>query len=80
MVKLQDAISAERHRAYVGKTFRVLVDGRDGDLLTARTEGGRLVRFSGADGLIGSFQSVTVTDHTTWSLVGALAEQERDHE
>ena len=80
LVKLQDAISAERHRAYVGKTFRVLVDGRDGDLLTARTEGGRLVRFSGADGLIGSFQSVTVTDHTTWSLVGALAEQERDHE
>ena len=35
---------------------RVLVDGRDGDLLTARTDGGRLVRLSGGDELIGQFR------------------------
>ena len=38
---------------------RVLIDGRDGDLLTARTDGGRLVRLSGGDGLIGQFRDVT---------------------
>ena len=55
-----------------GKTVRVLCDGRDKDLLTARTEGGRLVRFAGDDSLIGQFFDVTITGCTTWSLVGEL--------
>ena len=59
-------------RGYVGKTVRVLCDGRDKDLLTARTEGGRLVRFAGDDSLIGQFFDVTITGCTTWSLVGEL--------
>ncbi len=67
---LQNRISEEKHREYVGKTLRVLVDGRDGDKLTARTDGGRLVRLDGGDELIGQFLNVTVTDSTTWSLVG----------
>ena len=67
---LQNRISEEKHRAYVGKTLRVLVDGRDGDKLTARTDGGRLVRLDGGDELIGQFLNVTVTDSTTWSLYG----------
>ena len=50
----------------------MLIDGRDGDLLTARTDGGRLVRFAGDDGLIGQFLDVEITDCTTWSLVGIL--------
>ena len=66
----QNRISAERHRAYVGKTYRVLVDGRDGDALTSRTEGGRLVRFRGDDSLIGTYTNVRIKDATTWSLVG----------
>ena len=67
---LQNRISEEKHREYIGKTLRVLVDGRDGDKLTARTDGGRLVRLDGGDELIGQFLNVTVTDSTTWSLVG----------
>ena len=67
---LQNRISEEKHREYVGKTLRVLVDGRDGDKLTARTDGGRLVRLDGGDELIGQFLNVTVTGSTTWSLVG----------
>ena len=67
---LQNRISEEKHRAYVGKTLRVLVDGRDGDKLTARTDGGRLVRLDGGDELIGQFLNVTVTGSTTWSLYG----------
>ena len=73
LLAVQNAISEEKHRAYIGKTLRVLADGRDGALLTARTDGGRLVRFEGDDALIGQFIKVTVTDATTWSLVGTLA-------
>ena len=53
--------------------MRVLIDGREDDVLTARTEGGRLVRLPGADDLIGTFQSVRITGCTTWSLTGELA-------
>ena len=70
---LQNSISEEIHAGYIGKTLRCLVDGRDGQLLTARTEGGRLVRFEGSDDLIGTYQTVTVTGCTTWSLTGTLS-------
>ena len=73
LLAVQNQISEEKHRAYVGKTLRVLVDGRDGDQLTARTDGGRLVRFEGSDDLIGQFLNLTITDSTTWSLLGTVA-------
>jgi len=72
LVAAQNAISAELHAAYVGSAQRVLVDGRDGDALTARTQGGRLVRFPGEDSLIGQFVTVTITGNTTWSLTGEM--------
>ena len=73
---LQNSISEKLHRAYVGKTMRCLVDGQeDGDLLTARTEGGRLVRFAGDPALIGSYQNLEITGSTTWSLTGTLQEE-----
>ena len=72
LVELQNRISEEKHRSYIGKTVTVLVDGRDGDKLTARTDGGRLVRFEGSDELLGQFVKVTITACTTWSLVGEL--------
>ncbi len=72
LVNLQNRISEEKHRAYIGSVQRVLVDGREENMLTARTDGGRLVRFEGSDALIGSFADVEITDCTTWSLVGRL--------
>ena len=69
---VQNAISEEIHGSYIGKTMRCLVDGRDKDLLTARTEGGRLVRFAGSDDLIGTYQNLTITGATTWSLTAEL--------
>ena len=69
---VQNGISEEIHAGYVGKRFRCLVDGRDKDMLTARTEGGRLVRFVGDDGLIGTYQNITITGSNTWSLTGEL--------
>ena len=57
----------------MGKVFRCLVDGKDNDKLTARTEGGRLVRFAGCEALIGTYVDLTITGSTTWSLLGELA-------
>ena len=73
---VQNSISEQIHKNYVGKTMRCLIDGTDGDLLTARTEGGRLVRLPGDPTLVGSFANVTVTGSTTWSLTGELTEKE----
>ena len=71
---VQNHISEEIHHNYAGRTFRCLVDGKDKEQLTARTEGGRLVRFTGDDALIGSYQNITITGATTWSLVGTIEE------
>ena len=54
LCEVQNRISQEIHQAYVGRTMRVLVDGKDGELLTARTEGGRLVRMTGRTACSGS--------------------------
>ena len=70
---LQNSISEEIHAEYIGKSLRCLIDGKDKDLLTARTEGGRLVRLAGGESLIGSYQMVTITGSTTWSLTGELS-------
>ena len=47
-------------------------DGKDKDQLTARTEGGRLVRFTGCDSLIGTYQNITVTGCTLISTSAAI--------
>ena len=73
---VQNAISEEIHNAYIGKTMECLIDGTDKDFLTARTEGGRLVRLEGDSALIGTFANVTITGATTWSLTGELSEKE----
>ncbi len=70
---LQNTISEEIHNSYIGKTLRCLVDGTDKELLTARTEGGRLVRFPGCGELIGTYQNITITGATTWSLTGEMS-------
>ncbi len=69
---VQNAISEEIHAAYVGKRMRCLVDGTEQGMLTARTEGGRLVRFPGDAALIGTYQTLAITGSTTWSLTGEL--------
>ena len=68
----QNAISEQIHAAYIGRVLRCLVDGTDKEHLTARTEGGRLVRFAGSEDLIGTYQNIRITGATTWSLTGEM--------
>lgn len=76
LVDAQNAISAEKHAAYVGKTVRCLVDSVSDDgayALNARTPGNRLVRVAGGGpGLVGTFQDIEITAANTWSLFGRL--------
>ena len=72
---VQNLISEDIHKEYIGKTMVCLIDGTDKDMLTARTEGGRLVRLHGPETLIGTFASVKITDASTWSLTGELTER-----
>ncbi len=73
---VQNEISEQIHSSYIGKTMRCLIDGTDKEYLTARTEGGRLVRLTGSVDLVGSFMPVTITGSTTWSLTGELAKKD----
>ena len=76
LVDLQNAISARKQAAYVGKTLRCLVDVLSDDPrhnLNARTAGGRLVHFSGDEALLGQFVDLRITDASTWALFGELA-------
>lgn len=77
LVELQNEISAEKHAAYVGNTYRCLVDEESEDPrnnLSARTAGGRLVHLTGDRALLGTYQNLTITSATTWALFGRLAE------
>ena len=73
LLDTQNRISGELHRAYVGKTVRVLVDGESGDAewpLSSRTHGGRLVHLKGGRELVGQYVEAKVTDSNTWALFG----------
>ena len=73
---VQNSISERLHNDYIGKTLRCLIDGTDKEFLTARTEGGRLVRLMGDTASIGSFADITITGATTWSLTGELKKKD----
>ena len=73
---MQNGISEQIHESYVGKCLRCLIDGTDKEFLTARTEGGRLVRLTGDKNLIGSYRYITIIGSTTWSLTGTFEEKE----
>lgn len=72
---VQNGISEELHRQYVGQTLRCLVDGVSDDArwqLTARTAGGRLVHCTGDTSAVGEYRNVKITDSNTWALFGEV--------
>ena len=74
LLAVQDAISAEAHRALVGKTVEILVDGhgkREGQL-SGRTPTDRIVVFDGPDSLIGTFQTMEIVGSTPFTLFGKI--------
>ena len=75
LVDAQNEISREKHREYIGKTLRCLVEGESEDPrnnLNARTAGNRLVHLTGDPSLVGQYVELKITDATTWALFGEL--------
>ncbi len=78
LLELSNRISQEKHDEYLGRSFRVLVDGENENQdypLTARTKGGRLVHLKGGSELIGQFVNVKIKQSSTWALFGELEEE-----
>ena len=76
LLKAQEAVSREKHKAMVGRTFEVLVEGpskKDPNYLTGRTRGSHLIHFPGPKDLAGKLVDVTVTEFTPVSMRGRLA-------
>jgi tRNA-2-methylthio-N6-dimethylallyladenosine synthase len=75
LLDAQNAISAQLHRAYVGREVTVLVDEKTEDQrypLSGRTDGGRLVHLTGNMDKFGSFAQAKIVDSNTWALFGEL--------
>ena len=70
----QEKISAVRCAGEVGKTRRVLVEGRSPKtgLLTGRTDGNVVVNFPGGEENVGNFANVRITAARNWILDGEL--------
>ena len=70
-------ISQEKNAEYVGRIEKVLVDGKSRgseDLYEGRTDGFKLVNFTGPSGIEGRIVSVKITDANTFSLMGEVVE------
>jgi tRNA-2-methylthio-N6-dimethylallyladenosine synthase len=75
LIKEQNLISKMINDDYVGKTVRVLCEGKaegDDGLLCGRTDGNKIVNFTGSEINIGKFVFVKITKSRTWSLYGEI--------
>ncbi|HPF43993.1 MAG TPA: tRNA (N6-isopentenyl adenosine(37)-C2)-methylthiotransferase MiaB [Syntrophomonadaceae bacterium] len=73
--ELQYSIAADINRSLAGTVQEILVEGTsktNPHRLTGRTDGNRIVIFSGPKELIGSFVHVRITRGTTFSLFGEI--------
>ena len=77
LVNAVNEISEKKNKAYQDRVEKVLVDGvskNDKSTLTGRTDGFKLVNFTGKKELIGSLVDVKITDAKTFSLFGEVIE------
>lgn len=72
LTDLQESIAGKRTASMLGKTYRVLVEGKakNEGVLSGRTEGNVIIEFEGDDSLIGQFVNVKVTEPKTWVVYG----------
>ncbi|MBQ7225865.1 MAG: tRNA (N6-isopentenyl adenosine(37)-C2)-methylthiotransferase MiaB [Clostridia bacterium] len=77
LCNLQNEISNEINNTYVGKTVRVLVDGKsknNENVYSSRTDGNKIVHFECARDYTGTFQNVKITRADTFALYGEIIE------
>ena len=75
LLEVQNEISKKKNDKYVGKVFKVLVDGvskNNDKMLSGRTDTSKIVNFEGDVSLKGQYVDVKITEAHTWSLNGEL--------
>ncbi len=75
LCNVQNDISKEINEALIGKTVRVLVDGKsksNENMYTSRTQGNKIVHFESDKDLTGSFTNVKITRADTFNLFGEI--------
>lgn len=75
MLQLQNEISKRKNDAYLGRIETVLVESlskTNGEFLSGRTDGGKIVNFRGGKELIGKLADVRIIECKTWSLAGEI--------
>lgn len=77
LVDLVNSISVKKNAAYVGKVEKVLVEGpskTNSKTYAGRTEGFKLVNFTGDESMVGKIVDVKITSSNTFSLEGKVVE------
>lgn len=75
LLELQNNICKEKNLEYEGRIETVLADGvskTDSNLLSGRTDSGKIVNFAGSEDLIGKYVEVKITRARQWSLEGEI--------
>lgn len=79
IMEIQSAISYEKNKAKIGKSFKVLFDKIENDHYVGRTEGDSpevdnevLIPVKGNYVRLGDFAEVTITDASEYDLIGSL--------
>ena len=77
LLEVQGKAGDEAYKKYVGKTLRVLCEGRgrtDESLYTGKSRQNIIVDFNGNEQHIGKFVDVKITKALNWALVGEINE------
>ena len=72
LLAIQDSISLELNRQWIGRKVEILVEGPDelGHRLTGRSPCDRVVVFDGTPSLVGTFIELKITDAAPFTLIG----------
>lgn len=77
LLNLQNEIAYEINQKHMGKTIRVLCDGKsknNPEVMSGRTEGNKIVLFSGSDDLTGKWINIKISKCETFALLGEVVE------
>ena len=75
LINLVNDILEEENEKLVGTIQKVLVEGyseKNGEMLTGRTDGGKVVNFEGDSSLIGNMIELKITEQRKWYLAGDI--------
>ena len=75
LLREQNEICKEKNLEYVGRVETVLVDGAsktNKELMTGRTDSGKIVNFAGTPDMVGQYVKIKITKAKQWSLEGQI--------